>query len=148
MSELAIDGAQVGRRGGGKAIGKGGSKVAQRIGCTVQLVSRVRSYGMFEKRILLNRREDEPERNVQLLSVSAAKVVSYRLTCEDKAPTYRERALSYWRRNQKKFKCAVSFRKNVIAGYCPPTTFLVLTGEGGISVYIFCKICLQKVCHV
>ncbi len=148
MPELAIDGAQVGSRGGGKAIGKGGSKGAQRIRCTVQLVTRVLSYGMVEKRILLNRREDEPERNVKLLCVLAVKVVSFNLICKDKMPIYRERVMSCWRRNHEKLKCAVSFRKNVFAEYCPPTTVRVHTGEGGISVYISCKICLQKVCHV
>jgi hypothetical protein len=141
MSELATDGAQVRRRGGGKAVGKGGSKGVQRIQCTVESVTRVRSYELFAKRTLLNRRENEPERNVQLSNVLVAKVVIYNLLCAAEMPIYREGAVNCWRRNQKKLKCAVSFRKYDISGYCPPTAVFVQTGEGGINVYITCKPC-------
>ncbi len=129
-----------GRRGG-KAIGKGGSKGVQRIQCTVQSVTRVRSYKVFAKRILLNRREDEPERNVQLSNVLVAKVLIYNLICDAEMPMYREGAVNFWLRNQKKPKCTVSFRKYDISGYCSPTAVVVQTGEGGINVYTTCKPC-------
>jgi hypothetical protein len=142
MSELATDGAQVGRRGGGEAFGKGGSRGVQRIQCTVQSVTRGRSYGVFMKRILLNRREDEPERNVKLSNVPVVKVVSYNLISDVRKPIYLEGAVDSLRQYQEKLKCIVSFRKYVITGYCLSTAVLVQTGEEGINVYNNCNPCL------
>jgi hypothetical protein len=81
-------------------------------------------------------------RNVQVLNVLVVKVAIYNLICAAEMPIYREGAVNCWCSNQKKLKCAVSFRKYDISGYCPPTTFLVQTGKGGINVYITCKPCL------
>jgi hypothetical protein len=142
MSELATDGAQIKRRGGGKAVGKGGSRGVQWTQYNVQSVTRGRAYAVVMKRILINRREDEPERNVNLFHVPVVNVVSDNIISDVEKSIYFKGAMVSLCQQREIYDCVVSFRKYVITGYCQPTAVLVQTGDGGINVYNNCNPCL------